>query len=91
MESRQPKWLRSGRMLARIASGDQAGRSPREAKVDESPSTSGREGLDGSLLTGDGSYLKDTRELVEVAMLAATGGLAYVLSNLLRLEVSVCK
>lgn len=44
-------------------------------------------GVDGSVLTGDGSELRNTLRLVECAMLAATAGLAYFLSNLLRLEV----
>jgi hypothetical protein len=43
---------------------------------------------DGSLLTGDGSELRKTERLVECAMLAATAGLAFFLSTLLRLEVS---
>ncbi|KAG0559822.1 hypothetical protein KC19_10G132000 [Ceratodon purpureus] len=41
---------------------------------------------DGSILTGDGSELRSTLRLVECAMFAATAGLAYFLSNLLRLE-----
>lgn len=41
---------------------------------------------DGSILTGDGSELRSTVRLVECAMLAATAGLAYFLSNLLRIE-----
>ncbi|CAM6076443.1 unnamed protein product [Sphagnum tenellum] len=41
---------------------------------------------DGSLLTGDGSELRKTERLVECAMLAATAGLAFFLSTLLRLE-----
>lgn len=43
---------------------------------------------DGSLLTGDGIELRKTERLVECAMLAATAGLAFFLSTLLRLEVS---
>jgi hypothetical protein len=42
---------------------------------------------DGSILTGDGSELERTLRLVECAMLAATAGLAFFLSNLFRLEV----
>ncbi|CAM6127848.1 unnamed protein product [Calypogeia fissa] len=42
--------------------------------------------VDGSVLTGDGSELQNTVRLVECAMLAATAGLAYFLSNLFRLE-----
>jgi len=45
---------------------------------------------DGSILTGDGSELRSTVRLVECAMLAATAGLAYFLSNLLRIEVNCC-
>ncbi|KAL3701738.1 hypothetical protein R1sor_019760 [Riccia sorocarpa] len=41
---------------------------------------------DGSVLTGDGSELQNTLRLVECAMLAATAGLAYFLSNLFRIE-----
>ncbi|KAL2649980.1 hypothetical protein R1flu_018108 [Riccia fluitans] len=41
---------------------------------------------DGSVLTGDGSELQNTLRLVECAMLAATAGLAYFLSNMFRLE-----
>lgn len=44
--------------------------------------------VDGSVLTGDGSELRSTVRLVECSMLAATAGLAYFLSNLLRLEVT---
>lgn len=44
---------------------------------------------DGSILTGDGSELRSTVRLVECAMLAAIAGLAYFLSNLLRLEVCI--
>ncbi|XP_073395448.1 uncharacterized protein [Physcomitrium patens] len=59
-----------------VESGSPAGTTP-DDKAD---------GHDGSVLTGDGSELQNTVQLVECAMLAATAGLAYFLSNLLRLE-----
>lgn len=63
-----------------IDSGSPAGTTSDDSKADERVE-------DGSILTGDGSELRNTVRLVECAMLAATAGLAYFLSNLLRIEV----
>jgi hypothetical protein len=71
-----------------IDSGSSAGTTP-DDKLPDRESVPKPEGRveDGSILTGDGSELRSTVRLVECAMLAATAGLAYFLSNLLRLEV----
>lgn len=75
--------IRFGRPQAAAADDGRAGSTDGESVA----STSGRAELSAGALGGDGAVLRDTRELVEVAMLAATTGLAYVLSTLLRLEV----
>ncbi|GAQ91929.1 hypothetical protein KFL_008840030 [Klebsormidium nitens] len=74
--------LRSVRAEAISADDERPGSTESEAVA----STSGRADLSTGALGGDGATLRDTRELVEVAMLAATTGLAYALSTLLRLE-----
>ena len=71
-----------------VGSGSSAGTTSADKVPDrESGPTSDGRIEDGSILTGDGSELRSTVQLVECAMLAATTGLAYFLSNLLRLEV----
>lgn len=100
--SLKPKLSRSINPLSALSLSLQASFSPSKANfrfrhvrvsnIEEAPSCSNEEkkkNSDDEDLTADGEVYKKTLRLVECSMFAALGGLAYILSSSLAIEVIV--